>query len=47
MEAGSEVLGLLEKIWAKLQGLPHASSIEIGAFLILLLFISKILTHTS
>uniref|UniRef100_A0AAY5LBE5 Small integral membrane protein 5 n=1 Tax=Esox lucius TaxID=8010 RepID=A0AAY5LBE5_ESOLU len=38
-DAGREVLSLLEKIWSKLQGLPTASPLEIGAFCVLILFI--------
>ncbi|KAJ8399730.1 hypothetical protein AAFF_G00408350 [Aldrovandia affinis] len=40
MGAREEVLDLLHKVWTKLQGLPQASPLELGAFLILLLFIA-------
>ncbi|KAK6311926.1 hypothetical protein J4Q44_G00175900 [Coregonus suidteri] len=39
MDAREEMLTLLQKLWTKLQGLPTASSLEIGAFAVLILFI--------
>ncbi|KAF4092690.1 hypothetical protein AMELA_G00023570 [Ameiurus melas] len=39
MDAKQEVLDILQKIWTKLQTLPEANSIDIGGFLILLLFV--------
>lgn len=52
MDAKQEVLNSLQNIWTKLQNLPEANSIEIGGFLILLLFICKqylllIISHLS
>ncbi|GAA6086424.1 small integral membrane protein 5 [Tachysurus ichikawai] len=44
MDAKQEVLNSLQNIWTKLQNLPEANSIEIGGFLILLLFILTFLT---
>lgn len=41
MDAKQEALHILQKIYTKLQALPDASSIEIGGFLILLLFVCK------
>uniref|UniRef100_A0A8C7CI85 Uncharacterized protein n=1 Tax=Oncorhynchus kisutch TaxID=8019 RepID=A0A8C7CI85_ONCKI len=49
MDAREEMLTLLQKLWAKLQGLPTASPLEMGAFAVLVLFIGKLhlsLTHT-
>uniref|UniRef100_A0A665VEN7 Small integral membrane protein 5 n=1 Tax=Echeneis naucrates TaxID=173247 RepID=A0A665VEN7_ECHNA len=34
----AEVLSVLDKLWAKLQGLPQASPLELGAFFVLILF---------
>lgn len=39
MDPGEESLTLLNKIWLKLQHLPNANPIELGAFFILLTFI--------
>uniref|UniRef100_A0A673Z7P6 Small integral membrane protein 5 n=1 Tax=Salmo trutta TaxID=8032 RepID=A0A673Z7P6_SALTR len=39
MDAREEMLTLLQKLWAKLQGLPTASPLEIGAFAVLIIFI--------
>uniref|UniRef100_A0A8C7SPF0 Uncharacterized protein n=1 Tax=Oncorhynchus mykiss TaxID=8022 RepID=A0A8C7SPF0_ONCMY len=47
MDAREEMLTLLQKLWAKLQGLPTASPLEMGAFAVLVLFIGKLhLSHT-
>lgn len=49
MDAREEALGLLSKLWVKLQGLPNATPVELAAFFILLTFICKfplsIITH--
>uniref|UniRef100_A0AAY4CUG8 Small integral membrane protein 5 n=1 Tax=Denticeps clupeoides TaxID=299321 RepID=A0AAY4CUG8_9TELE len=37
--AKQELMDILEKVWTKLQGLPEANSLELGAFFILILFI--------
>lgn len=51
MDAREETLGLLSKIWFKLQSLPDASPVELGAFFVLLTFICEsllsIITHLS
>ncbi|KAJ8283863.1 hypothetical protein COCON_G00027130 [Conger conger] len=39
MDAKEEVLDLLHKVWTKLQGLPDANPMDLGAFLVLMLFI--------
>lgn len=41
MDAKQEAFAILQNIWTKLQSLPKANSIEIGGFLILLLFVCK------
>lgn len=50
MDAREEALGLLSKLWVKLQGLPNATPVELAAFFILLTFICKfpfsIITHS-
>ncbi|KAJ7987868.1 hypothetical protein DPEC_G00331020 [Dallia pectoralis] len=43
MEANQEVMDILNKVWSKLQNLPQASSLELGAFLIIILFVSTFL----
>ncbi|KAL2101837.1 hypothetical protein ACEWY4_003598 [Coilia grayii] len=43
MEVKEEVLDILQRVWAKLQGLPEANSLEIGAFFILILFVATFL----
>nr|XP_061837555.1 small integral membrane protein 5 [Nerophis lumbriciformis] len=43
MDPKDQAVSLLNKIWAKLQGLPNSSPIELGAFLILLTFIAVFL----
>uniref|UniRef100_A0A3B4BDU4 Small integral membrane protein 5 n=1 Tax=Periophthalmus magnuspinnatus TaxID=409849 RepID=A0A3B4BDU4_9GOBI len=35
-----EMLDIFQRIWAKLQGLPRAGALEIGAFTVLLLFLA-------
>lgn len=39
MDPGEETLNLLNKIWLKLQQLPNANPIELGAFFVMLIFI--------
>ncbi|KAG5854221.1 hypothetical protein ANANG_G00035500 [Anguilla anguilla] len=39
MDAREEVLGMLNKAWAKLQGLPNANPLDLGAFLVIIIFI--------
>lgn len=41
MDAREEALGVLSKIWQKLQALPHADPLELGAFFIILTFICE------
>lgn len=41
MDAREEALGVLSKIWQKLQALPHADPVELGAFFIILTFICE------
>lgn len=41
MDAREEALGLLNKVWQKLQALPDADPVELGAFFILLTFIGE------
>lgn len=41
MDAREEALGILSKIWQKLQALPHADPVELGAFFIILTFICE------
>lgn len=41
MDAREETLNLLNKLWAKLQNLPNATAVELGAFFILLSFICE------
>lgn len=41
MDAKEEMLGLLNKVWVKLQGLPNASAVELGAFCVLLTFMCE------
>lgn len=41
MDAREEMLNLLNRIWAKLQGLPKASPIDLGAFFVLLTFMCE------
>ncbi|XP_024259154.1 nucleoplasmin-like isoform X1 [Oncorhynchus tshawytscha] len=46
IDAREEMLTLLQKLWAKLQGLPTASPLEMGAFAVLVLFIGCELNDT-
>ncbi|KAM7382132.1 hypothetical protein PAMA_012818 [Pampus argenteus] len=39
MEVKEEVMDILQKVWTKLQGLPQASPLELGAFFVLILFV--------
>ena len=41
MDAKQEVMDILQKVWTKLQGLPQASSLEQGAFAVLILFVGE------
>lgn len=41
MDPKEETLNLLNRIWVKLQSLPKANPIEVGAFSILLTFICE------
>lgn len=43
MEVKEEVLDILEKVWTKLQGLPQASPLELGAFFVFILFVGEFL----
>ncbi|TMS22542.1 Small integral membrane protein 5 [Larimichthys crocea] len=43
MEVREEVLDILQKVWTKLQGLPQASPLELGAFFVLILFVATFL----
>ncbi|KAG7243714.1 hypothetical protein INR49_011271 [Caranx melampygus] len=43
MDPKEETLNLLNRIWVKLQSLPKANPIEVGAFSILLTFILVVL----
>ncbi|KAK5856504.1 hypothetical protein PBY51_008093 [Eleginops maclovinus] len=39
MDAREETLSILNKIWVKLQDLPNANPVELGAFFVILSFI--------
>lgn len=41
MDAREEALNLLSRIWAKLQDLPNANPIDLGAFFVLLTFMCE------
>lgn len=43
MDVKEEVLDILQKVWTKLQGLPQATPLEVGAFSVLVLFVGKYL----
>lgn len=43
MDATEETLNLLNRLWAKLHGLPNATPVELGAFFVLLTFIGECL----
>uniref|UniRef100_A0AAQ6IA72 Small integral membrane protein 5 n=1 Tax=Anabas testudineus TaxID=64144 RepID=A0AAQ6IA72_ANATE len=38
-----ELMGILQRVWTKLQDLPQASSLEVGAFSVLILFAATVL----
>lgn len=38
MHVEGELLNFLQKVWNKLQDLPQASPLEVGAFSVLILF---------
>lgn len=38
MHTEDELMGILQRVWTKLQDLPQASSLEVGAFSVLILF---------
>uniref|UniRef100_A0A3B4WI10 Small integral membrane protein 5 n=1 Tax=Seriola lalandi dorsalis TaxID=1841481 RepID=A0A3B4WI10_SERLL len=40
MDVREELLSVLDKLWTKLQGLPQASPLELGAFFVLILFVA-------
>lgn len=44
MEVKEEVMDILHKVWTKLQGLPEASPLELGAFFVLILFVGELLS---
>lgn len=41
MEVKNEVLDIVQKVWTKLQALPQASPLELGAFSVLILFFGE------
>lgn len=41
MDAKEEALSLLNKMWVKLQNLPNANPVDLGAFFIILTFICE------
>ncbi|KAG7507849.1 hypothetical protein JOB18_046943 [Solea senegalensis] len=43
MDVKEEVMNILQKLSTKLQGLPHASPLEQGAFFVLILFVATFL----
>ncbi|CAJ1081119.1 hypothetical protein GBF38_011511%2C partial [Xyrichtys novacula] len=43
MEVKEEILEILQKVWTKLQELPQASPLELGAFFVLILFVATVL----
>ncbi|MED6242821.1 hypothetical protein ATANTOWER_010258 [Ataeniobius toweri] len=43
MDARQETVGLLNKIWLKLQSLPSAHPLELAGFFILLIFIFTVI----
>lgn len=42
MELKEEFLRIVQEVWAKLQGLPQAGPLELGAFFIIVLFIGEV-----
>lgn len=45
MDAKEEALSLLNKMWVKLQNLPNADAVDLGAFFIILTFMCEFLLH--
>lgn len=45
MDAREETLSLLNKMWAKLQNLPSANPMDLGAFFIILTFMCECPLH--
>ncbi|KAL0984047.1 hypothetical protein UPYG_G00136410 [Umbra pygmaea] len=43
MEVKQEVMDIMNRVWSKLQNLPQANSLELGAFFIIVLFVSTFL----
>ncbi|XP_008282536.1 small integral membrane protein 5 [Stegastes partitus] len=43
MEVKNEMMDILQRVWTKLQGLPQANSLELGAFFVLILFVATVL----
>lgn len=41
MEVKDELMDIVEKVWDKLQALPQASPLELGAFSVLILFFGE------
>lgn len=47
MEVKDELMDIVEKVWHKLQSLPDASTLELGAFSVIILFFGKkVKVHT-
>lgn len=42
MDIKAELMDILQKLMSKLQGLPQASPLELGAFVILILFVCEL-----
>lgn len=47
MDAREEALGILSKVWQKLQALPDADPVDLGAFFVLLTFIGEYLNSAT
>lgn len=41
MDPQQEMLDILNRVWVKLQALPQAGALEVGAFAVLLIFVGK------
>lgn len=41
MEVKDELMDIVEKVWHKLQSLPDANPLELGAFSVIILFFGK------
>lgn len=41
MEVKDELMDIVEKVWNKLQSLPDANPLELGAFSVIILFFGK------